>query len=159
HMAHIGAPGLATLAPRLVRRAVELAREARDIANRPDVPVAGVLSPLEHVFRPDLVPEEATAEREHSALASAMAEAGADMLYLDAFTRLRELRAALSAARATGLPFVAGLIPDDRGDFFKGDEPLGDAVALAAYWGADAVVLTGAPLADLVEGIEAIGHT
>src|SRR5205814_8445531 len=116
HMAHIGAPGLDTLAPRLVRRAIELAREAREAVGRPDVPIAGVLSPLEHGFRPDLVPDWAAVEREHRDLALAMAEAGADLLYIDALTTLRETRAAVYAAYDAQLPNVCAFVVDEKGD-------------------------------------------
>jgi S-methylmethionine-dependent homocysteine/selenocysteine methylase len=158
HMAHIGAPGLDTLAPRLVARAVEVARAARDASGRADVPVAGVLSPLEHVFRPDLVPEWSAAEREHAALAKVMADAGAELLYLDALTTLRETRAALYAAHDTGLPIIAAFVVDENGNMLGG-EMLGDALSLAGLGRAEACVLTGAPLADLLKGVEAIGET
>lgn len=75
HMARIGAPGLDTLAPKLLRRAVEIAREAREAAGRSQAPVAGVVSPLEHVFRPDLVPDDGALRREHAELAATLAEA------------------------------------------------------------------------------------
>jgi S-methylmethionine-dependent homocysteine/selenocysteine methylase len=158
HMAHIGAPGLDTLAPRLVARAVEIAREAREQAGRRDVPVAAVLSPLEHVFRPDLVPESDVAQSEHGELARAMAEAGADMFYVDALTTLRETRAALDAVQALGLPVIAAFVVDEHGDLLGG-EALGDALALARLGRCEAVVLTGAPLEDLLRGLAAIGAT
>ena len=75
HMAHIGAPGLATRHVDLTRRSVEPAREARDASGRPDVAIAGVMSPLEHCFRPDLVPGAEAARREHAGLARTLAGA------------------------------------------------------------------------------------
>src|SRR6185437_2537483 len=56
HMRHIGAPDLDRRVPELAPRAVHLAQAARAEVNRPDVPIAGVMSPLEHCFRPDLAP-------------------------------------------------------------------------------------------------------
>src|SRR5581483_1303375 len=156
HMAHIGAPGLDTLAPRLAARAVEIAREAREQAGYLDVPVAAVLSPLEHVFRPDLVPESEVAQREHADLARAMADAGADLFYVDALTTLRETRAVLDAVQPLGLPVIAAFVVDERGDLLGGDA-LG--VALARLGRCEAVVLTGAPLEDLLLGLAAIGAT
>src|SRR5881296_437338 len=49
HMRRIGPPGLEHKAGRLIRQAVELAREARNGtgARRARVPIAGVISPLE----------------------------------------------------------------------------------------------------------------
>src|SRR5512145_1171181 len=48
HMAHIGAPGLADLTPKLLRTSVKVAREARAAAGAEGrAAIAGVLSPLE----------------------------------------------------------------------------------------------------------------
>ena len=55
HMAHIGAPGLAELTSTLLRKSVEVAKRARAKANN-HAAIAGVLSPLEHCYRPDLAP-------------------------------------------------------------------------------------------------------
>ena len=56
HMRQIGAPGLERRLTELIPRAVSLARAARDEAGAAQVPIAGVMSPLEHCFRPDLAP-------------------------------------------------------------------------------------------------------
>src|SRR3989441_11885258 len=58
HMRRIGPPGLERKANQLVRRAVELAREAREQAGKAadSGALAGVISPLQHCFRPDLTP-------------------------------------------------------------------------------------------------------
>ena len=102
HMRHIGAPGLERRAGDLTRRAVELARAARDDAGRPDAAIAGVLSPLEHCFRPDLAPDAETARPEHAELAGIMADAGVDLLLLESMNVLTEARAAADVARAIG---------------------------------------------------------
>src|SRR5713226_8413714 len=52
HMRRIGPEGLEHKAGRLIRQAVELAREARNGAGASTAAVAGVISPLEHCFRP-----------------------------------------------------------------------------------------------------------
>ncbi|HEV8638919.1 MAG TPA: homocysteine S-methyltransferase family protein [Chloroflexota bacterium] len=155
HMAQIGAPGLATLHLRLLRRAVEVAREARDQAGRPDAPIAGVLSTLEHVFRPDLAPSGEAAEGEHAEIARTLAEAGVEMLVVEAMTTLAEARHALAAARATGLPLWASFAVDERGDLL-GREPLVEAVRLAQEGGAEAVVVTGGLPQDVERGFAAI---
>ena len=60
HMRHIGAPDLDQRVPELVPRAVQIARGGTRGSDRPEVPIAGVMSPLEHCFRPDLAPDFAT---------------------------------------------------------------------------------------------------
>jgi S-methylmethionine-dependent homocysteine/selenocysteine methylase len=158
HMRRIGAPGLETLAPRLLTRAVEVAREAVAAGGRDDAPVAGVVSPLEHVFRPDLVPDAATARAEHAELAGTLVAAGVDLLLLEAMTTLRELSAALEAAGATDRPVWVSLAVDDQGRLLGG-ESVGEAARLAAEAGAEALILTAAPTADVASALGQIGET
>jgi len=99
HMRHIGAPGLEDLVPRLYRSSVKLARQARAKAGKESsVAIAGVLSPLEHCFRPDLVPGEEELRREHEAFARIFKEEGADFLLLESMNTIREARLALAKA-------------------------------------------------------------
>ena len=99
HMRHIGAPGLEELTPQLLRASVRLARQARAKAGREaTVAIAGVLSPLEHCFRPDLAPPPDQARREHEALARIFAEEKVDLLLLESMNTIAEARAALEAA-------------------------------------------------------------
>jgi methionine synthase I (cobalamin-dependent) len=156
HMRRIGAPGLETLAPRLLRRAVEVAREAVAASARADVPVAGVVSPLEHVFRPDLVPDAATARAEHAELTATLAEAGVDLLLLEAMTTLRELAAALEAGRATDRPLWVSLAVDGQGRLLGG-EPLAEAAGLAGQAGAEALIVTAAPPAAAGRALAELG--
>src|SRR4051794_4202670 len=144
HMAHIGAPGLATRHTDLTRRAVALAREAREQSGHADVPIAGVMAPLEHCFRPDLAPDEAAARREHAELASPLAEAGADLLLIASMNPLSETRTVAEAARTTGLPFWVSFVLGPEGDLL-GREPLADAVRLARECGAGAVLVDNVP--------------
>jgi S-methylmethionine-dependent homocysteine/selenocysteine methylase len=139
HQAQIGAPGLAELHLRLLRTAVEAARAARDEAGRPEVPLFGVMSTLEHVFRPDLAPDDA--DDEHAEIARTLAEAGVDALAVEAMNTVAETRAAVAAAGGTGRPFVVSFAVDERGELLDGT-PLRHAVEVAEQGGADAVVMT-----------------
>jgi S-methylmethionine-dependent homocysteine/selenocysteine methylase len=148
HMRHIGAPDLAERVPKLVARAVQLARSAREQANRADVPIAGVMSPLEHCFRPDLAPNAEQAQAEHAELAQLLAQAGVDMLFLQSMSTLDETRAALETARDTGLPVWVSFAVGADGQLLSG-APLSDGVDLARRLGAAAVLVNGAPPADI----------
>jgi S-methylmethionine-dependent homocysteine/selenocysteine methylase len=149
HMRHIGAPGLEDLAPKLLRKSVTVAKQARGKAGRDgQVAIAGVLSPLEHCFRPDLAPAEDVARREHDVLARALAEGGADFLLLESMNTIGEARAALGAARATGLPVWVSFVIGPEGDLLS-REPLGQAVSEMERGGAEAVLVNGAPSADI----------
>lgn len=155
HMAHIGAPGLATRHLDLTRRAVQLAREARDRSGRAEVAIAGVMAPLEHCFRPDLTPDPETALAEHAELALALAGEGVDLLLLSSMNALAETRAAAEAAAATGLPFWISFVLGPEGELLS-RESLAEAVALARSLGAGAVLVENVPPADAEAALPAL---
>lgn len=145
HMAHIGAPGLADLTPKLLRTSVELVRQARAQAGREGrVAVAGVLSPLEHCFRPDLAPPSDVARREHEALARVFAEAKVDFLLLESMNSLGEARAALAAGRAVGLTVWVSFVLGPEGELLS-RESLEQAVKEMEKGGAEAMLVNCAP--------------
>ncbi len=91
------------------RRAVELARAARDqAAAGREVWVAGSISPMapgsDHTRRPEVAAAGA-AFREQAEI---LAEAGADLIILEMMRDVDYTSAAIDAARATGLPFWVG---------------------------------------------------
>jgi S-methylmethionine-dependent homocysteine/selenocysteine methylase len=118
--------GLGERSRELTTLAVRLARQAAGEADR-EVRVAGSLSPLEDCYRPDLVPDEATLEREHREQSAALAEAGVDLILLETHNTVRELAAAARAAKETALPFVASMVTDGAGRLLSG-EPIESAV-------------------------------
>ncbi len=143
HMEHIGAPGLGELAPKLVRISVQVAKAARAKAGRENsVAIAGVLSPLEHCFRPDLAPKPAEARREHEELARVFADEKVDFLLLESMNNIAEAKAALAAGRAVGLPVWVSFVLGPEGELLS-REPLEEAAAEAERGGADAVGTRG----------------
>jgi S-methylmethionine-dependent homocysteine/selenocysteine methylase len=150
HQAQIGAPGLKDLHLRLLRTAVEVAHSARDDAGRPEVPVFGVMSTLEHVFRPDLAPHDA--DEEHAEIAGTLAESGVDALAVEAMNTVAETRAAVDAARATGLPFAVSFAVDERGELLDGT-PLRHAAEVAEHGGAEAILMTAGLPGDCVRAL------
>jgi S-methylmethionine-dependent homocysteine/selenocysteine methylase len=121
HMRHIGAPDLDRRVPELVPRAVQVARAARDACGRPEVPIAGVMSPLEHCFRPDLAPSFTEALAEHTEIAALLADAGVDLLLLESMNTVDETRAAAQAAHATGLPVWISFVIGADGNLLSGE--------------------------------------
>lgn len=152
HQRQIGAPGLEHRAAELVRRAVELARAARERSGRANVPIAGVMSPLEHCFRPDLAPPPDEARGEHAELAGLLAEAGADLLLLESMNTIGEARAAAGAARATGLPVWVSFVPGADGNLLSG-EPLAEAVAAVQQLEVEAVLVNCGPPEDVARAL------
>jgi S-methylmethionine-dependent homocysteine/selenocysteine methylase len=159
HMRHIGAPGLETLVPRLVETSVKLAREARRKAGREDeVPIAGVVSPLEHCYRPDLSPAEDVARREHSAQAALFAAQGVDLLFAESMNTIAEGRAVLQAGREVGLPVWVSFVLGPEGELL-GREPLDRAVGEIQDGGAEAVMVNCAPPQDITGAVARLGKT
>lgn len=120
--------GLGERAASATALAVRLAREAARGVPRA-VWVAGSLSPLEDCYSPGLVPGDADLEREHGRQAETLAEAGCDLVLAETLNSLREARAALRAAAATGLPVLVSLVSDGRGRLLSG-EPLAAVAAV-----------------------------
>ncbi len=157
HMRHIGAPELEGLTPRLLRTSVRLARQARAKAGADGCAViAGVLSPLEHCFRPDLAPSADQARREQEALARVFAEEKVDFLLLESMNTIGEAAAALAAGRAAGLPVWASFVLGPEGELLS-REPLAEAVAEMERGGADAVLVNCVPPEHITRGLENLG--
>lgn len=153
-MRHIGPKDLEDKAGKLVRQAVELAREARRQAGRENdgVAVAGAISPLEDSFRPDLSPPRQQCRVEHAEIVEQMKSAGVDFILLESMNRIAEAVAACEAARATDLPVWVSFVVREDGRLL-GKEPLGEAVKALKPLGVDVVLVNCAPLADITSSL------
>lgn len=159
HMRHIGAPGLENLTPRLVRTSVALAKQARaKAAMESRAAIAGVLSPLEHCYRPDLAPGPEQARREHEAVARIFADEKVDFLLLESMNTIAEAKAALEAGRATGLPVWVSFVLGPEGELLS-REPLEQAAKEMEKGGADAVLVNCSPPADVSAAIAKLGKS
>jgi S-methylmethionine-dependent homocysteine/selenocysteine methylase len=156
HMRHIGAPGLGQRAAELTRRAVELAKMARDRSGRPEVAIAAVMSPLEHCFRPDLAPAGEQARSEHEEIAQLLAEAGADLLLLESMNTTGEARVAAQAALSTRLPVWVSFVAGADGNLLSG-EPLAGAAREMGDLGVEAILVNCAPPEDVSRALQSLG--
>jgi len=125
----VGAAGLRGRARELTALAVSLAQQAAAGAGR-SVWVGGSIGPVEDCYRPDLVPSDNELESEHAEHAWNLADAGADLLWIETMNTIRELRIAAEAAAETGLPVAACMVTDGRGSLLSG-EPLEEAASAA----------------------------
>ena len=91
--------------------AARIARKAADAANGP-VAVAGSIGPTGELFAPMGALDYADARAAFTEQALALAEGGADILWVETMSSLEEVKAAVDAAKATGLP-VAGCMTFD----------------------------------------------
>jgi 5-methyltetrahydrofolate--homocysteine methyltransferase len=102
--------------------AVEIARRAADLAGRP-VAVAGSIGPTGELFQP-----LGALSREHGVevfteQGQALADAGADVIWIETISSFDELEAATEAAATTGLPVTATLSFDTAGHTMMGIHP------------------------------------
>lgn len=123
----------------LVVTAVELAKRARGR-------IAGSMAPVEDCYRPDLSPEESVARACHRAMATALADAGCDLLVCETFPHGGEARIAVEEAVATGAetwaaltagPDASLMTPGAMGDAARGCIEAGARAVLVACTAAE----------------------
>lgn len=126
--------GLGAEVKRINRRAAQLAREAREVSGQA-VFVAGAVGPSGQMQIPDLADSEprlAILRATFREQIEALMEGGVELLILETFGSLVELRQAVLAAREAGdLPIVAQLTFSEDGLTLSGDAPETAARTLA----------------------------
>lgn len=122
------------------RAGVRLAKEARDLAGQP-IWVAGAMGPLGHEGAPIGALDAALAHHAFAQQASILADEGVDLITLQTFTTLSELRVAIEAVRSVcQLPIIAEMTFTQEGLTPAGDTPEEIARVLA---GKDVVAFGG----------------
>ncbi len=147
HMRRIGPPGLENQAGELTAKAVQLAKSARAKSGR-EVAIAGCVSPLNHSYRPDLVPSDEELRRDHAEIAAQLAGAGVDLLLYESMNSTREAVAALEAGRGTGLPRWVSFVVGGDGRLLSG-EAVAEAVQAVEKLAPDVVLVNCAPPEDI----------
>ncbi len=140
----------------LNRAAAALARQAAAEVDRPVV-VAGSIGPTGEILEPVGTLEIADAQAAFEAQAVALADGGAQVLWLETLSSKEEMRAAAAAASHTGLPVVATMTFDTNGSTMMGVSPaelvalyrelVPGLVAFGANCGIGAADLVGALMA------------
>jgi methionine synthase I (cobalamin-dependent) len=151
HRRTLAREGLADCAEQLTRKGVSLARQASFEARRP-VFVAGSLSPLEDCYQPDFAPGISDLEAEHAEQARALAGAGVDLILAETHNTIRELQAAVRAAKETGLPVIASMVTDGTGRLLSG-ETIEEAASAVAPLSPDALSINCVPARRLAEDL------
>ena len=137
--------GLGGEAASLTRLAVELARAAVGEGTLAQTAyVAGSMAPLEDCYSPELVPPQDACEREHAEMAANLAASGVDLILVETMNTVREARAAVQAARATGLPVLASFVCRSDGRLFSG-ERVAEAVAAIGALGVAGLLINCTP--------------
>ena len=102
--------------------AAVLARQAADAADKP-VLVAGSMGPIGELFQPLGALTADAAEQAFAEQAFALAEGGADLLWIETMSSLEEVEAAVKGARRTNLPVAATMTFDTAGWTMMGVTP------------------------------------
>jgi homocysteine S-methyltransferase len=127
--------GLADKVRLINQRAAELAREARDVAGQ-EVFVAGAVGPTGQLNIPlarDDDPRLVALRGVFREQIEALVDRGVDLLILETFASLIELRQAVLAAREVGaVPLVAQVTFGEDGQMLSGTTPAAAALTLAA---------------------------
>ncbi len=111
----LGAYGLQERVRELNRAGARIAKEARDVAGLP-VFIAGSVGPLGKPLEPFGLVSREEAYRAFREQIEALVEGGVDLILLETFSDLEELKLAVQAARdATDLPVVAQMTFDEEG--------------------------------------------
>jgi S-methylmethionine-dependent homocysteine/selenocysteine methylase len=147
HMRRVGPLGLEHRAAELTAEAVALAQKARTKSGR-EVAIAGSVSPLNHCYRPDLVPADTELRSEHAESTAQLAEAGVDLILLETMNTIREARIACEAARDSGLPVWLSFVVGADGRLLSG-EALADAVRAVEPLGPEVVLVNCGPPKDI----------
>ena len=146
--------GAADRAAELAGFAVRLAREGAAQAGKEALVFASQTT-LEDCYRPDLVPDQSTLEREHRATAEGLASAGADALLLETFNTVREARAAAAAATATGLAVLVSFACGRRARLLSGED-VGEAAAAVVQEGVAAVGINCTRVPDVMAALDRV---
>ncbi|MGE5335341.1 MAG: bifunctional homocysteine S-methyltransferase/methylenetetrahydrofolate reductase [Nitrososphaerota archaeon] len=132
--AKLGAYGLGDEVKRINRRAAQLAREAREVSGQM-VFIAGAVGPSGQMQIPDMADNEprlSILREVFREQIEALMEGGVELLILETFGSLVELRQAILAAREAGdLPIVAQLTFSEDGLTLAGETPEAAARMLA----------------------------
>lgn len=157
HRRNLAKAGLDHRARDLTRKAVEIAQSSIRARTRPLDParfqpryVAGSMSPLEDCYSPELVPPQAECEREHHEMARHLAEAEVDLILVETMNTIREAQAAVTAARATGLPVLCSFVCRTDGRLFSG-EAVTEAVQAVGPLGVVGLLINCTPSAAIHE--------
>ncbi len=156
HMVEIGHGGLETRAEELCHQAIVLAKEALETTGKQgQVPIAGSISPIQHLFRPDLAPSSELCYEHHKECVSVLKDCSVDFIFFEAMNNIFELKAALQAGKESNLPLWVSLIPNHHGNLLGG-ESLVEAAKLARNGGVDVVFLSAAPLEVITQNLPTI---
>ena len=156
HMGLIGASGLPSKAVELCRSAVTLAKEALTESGKTEiVPLAASISPVMHLFRPDLSPSENDCLTHHRECAEILSSCGVDLIFFEGMNNIREARSALEAASGFDLPVWMSFVPGIDGNLLNG-ESLHSAIEMIQSKELEAVLVSAGTMPMITKSLNHI---
>ncbi len=137
--------------------AEDAGRPARDGQPAPPVRVAGLVGPLEGSGTSGLNLDAAGVAAEHRAHAGMLADAGAQLLRIEAMESITESEAATREALATGLETWTGVAVDRSGIVLPSGESLAAWAAAISPLGPDVLLVTAPSLGATRAALAALG--
>ena len=107
----------------LNKRAAELAHEAIKQSGKTDIIIAGSMGPTGDLYEPIGPLSIADGTESYTEQAKALAEGGADVLWIETLSSLEEIDAAVKGAETTGLPIALTMSFDSNGRTMMGLDP------------------------------------
>lgn len=121
--------------------AINAAMSAREAAGIPEVKIAGCLPPLVASYHAEVTPKYEAMLKSYSKIVAIQAP-HVDVFLCETMSSIAEAKAALVAAKESGLPvWVSLTIEDNDQGLLRSGEALLDAVAMLDEFGADAKLL------------------
>ena len=124
----------------LNKGAARLARAEADAATERTVLVAGSMGPTGEILEPNGTVTVAAAREAFAEQARALADGGADILWLETLSSAEEIEAAIGGASGVGLPIVCTVSIDTNGRTMMGLTPA-DTIRVATSLGSDVVAV------------------
>ena len=121
--------------------AINAAISAREAAGIPEVKIAGCLPPLVASYHAEVTPKYEAMLKSYSKIVAIQAP-HVDVFLCETMSSIAEAKAALVAAKESGLPvWVSLTIEDNDQGLLRSGEALSDAVSMLDEFGADAKLL------------------
>ena len=121
--------------------AINAAISAREAAGIPEVKIAGCLPPLVASYHAEVTPKYEAMLKSYSKIVAIQAP-HVDVFLCETMSSIAEAKAALVAAKESGLPVWVSLTIDDNDQgLLRSGEALSDAVSMLDEFGADAKLL------------------
>jgi 5-methyltetrahydrofolate--homocysteine methyltransferase len=125
-------PGLAERCAEINTKAAHIARQAAANSER-EIIVAGSMGPTGDLYEPIGELSIEAASQAYAEQAMALAEGGADVLWIETLSSLEEMSAALQGAASSGLPLVVTASFDSKGRTMMGLTPHAFAEAMQPH--------------------------